>query len=185
MPRTCVLVTGSSSPSSSRSVAASRAAATRTEAPATVPPPTPPAIRSGLASLFAGDHPGSRENAEGKCFAEELTSAVSPEQLRSAGVLDESYDVVAEPPPLPEDVAGDWADAQLACADFVEASTRAQVKVTKGDLDGEAYAACLRQKLTDDEIRAAVAASLSGDFDAPEVSDLSAAQSACAKSAKP
>ena len=42
-------------------------------------------------------------------------------------------------------MAGDWADAQLACADFVEASTRAQVKVTKGDLDGEAYAACLRR----------------------------------------
>ena len=41
--------------------------------------------------------------------------------------------------------------------------------MTKGDLDGEAYAACLRQKLTGDEIQAAVAASLSGDFDAPEV----------------
>jgi hypothetical protein len=147
--------------------------------------PDPSAIRSGLASLFAGDHPGPRETAEGTCFAEELTAAVSPEQLRSAGVLDASYDVVAEPPPLPEDVAGDWADAQLACADFVEASTRAQVKVTKGDLDGEAYATCLRRKLTDDEIRAAVAASLRGDFEAAEVSALSAAQSACAKLAKP
>ena len=49
----------------------------------------------------------------------------------------------------------------------------------------EAYAACLRRRLTDDEIRAAVAASLSGDFDAPEVAGLSAAQSACAKRAAP
>jgi hypothetical protein len=145
------------------------------------PSPDSAAIRSGLASLFAGDHPGSRETAEGRCFAEELTAAVPPEELRSAGVLDASYDVVAEPPPLPEDVAGDWADAQLACADFVEASTRAQVKVTKGDLDGEAYAACLRQKLTDEQIRAAVAASLRGDFDAAEVAELSASQSACAR----
>ncbi|MGH3334352.1 MAG: hypothetical protein ACRDOZ_00925, partial [Nocardioides sp.] len=149
------------------------------------PTADPSGIRADLASLFAGDHPGARENAEGRCFAEQLTAAVSPGQLRSAGVLDASYDVVAEPPPLPEDVAGDWADAQLACADFVEASTRAQVKVTKGNLDGEAYAACLRRKLTDDEIRAAVAASLSGDFDAAEVGDLSAAQSACAKLAAP
>jgi hypothetical protein len=149
------------------------------------PTPDPSAIRSGLASLFAGDHPGSRENTEGQCFAEELTAAVSPEQLQAAGVLDASYDVVTEPPPLPEDVAGDWADAQLACSDFVEASTRAQVKVTKGNLDDGAYAACLRQELSDDEIRAAVAASLSGDFGAPQVSTLSAAQSRCAKLAKP
>ncbi len=185
MPRTCVLVTGlvlgvvlalggcQSDGSDPDGGSGDR------------PGPDPAAIRSGLASLFAGDHPGAREIAEGTCFAEELTSAVSPEQLRSAGVLDASYDVVAEPPPLPEDVAGDWADAQLACADFVEASTRAQVKVTKGNLDGEAYAACLHRKLTDEEIRAAVAASLRGDFDADEVSDLSAAQSACAKLAKP
>jgi hypothetical protein len=149
------------------------------------PTPDPSAIRSGLASLFAGDHPGSRENTEGACFAEKLTAAVSPEKLQSAGVLDASYDVVADPPPLPEDVAGDWADAQLACADFVEASTRAQVKVTKGDLDGEAYATCLHRRLSDDEIRAAVAASLSGDFDAAAVAELSSAQSQCAKAAKP
>lgn len=151
------------------------------------PRPTPDAavIRGGLASLFAGDHPGSRENAEGRCFAEELTAAVSPEELRSAGVLDASYDVVREPPPLPEAVAGAWADAQLACSDFVEASTRAQVKVTKGDLDQQAYATCLRESLTDDDIRAAVAASLGGDFDAPEVSALSTAQADCARRAAP
>ena len=67
----------------------------------------PAAIRSGLASLFAGDHPGSREEAEGACFAEHLTESVTPRDLRSAGVLDSSYDVVAELPPLPADVAGD------------------------------------------------------------------------------
>jgi hypothetical protein len=149
------------------------------------PAPDPSAIRDGLATLFAGDHPGSRENAEGACFAEMLTAEVTPRELQEAGVLDASYDVVTEPPPLPADVAAEWADAQLACADFVEASTRAQVKVTEGDLDRAAYAKCLRGELTDAEIRAAVTASLAGRFDAPEVSALSAAQSRCAEQAKP
>jgi hypothetical protein len=149
--------------------------------PADGPTPDPSAIRDGLATLFAGDHPGARENAEGVCFAERLTAAVSPEQLQTAGVLDASYDVVREPPPLPADVAGEWADAQLACADFVEASTRAQVKVTKGDLDGPRYAACLRGRLTETQIRAAVVSSLRGDFDDPAVADLSEAQDACAR----
>jgi len=153
--------------------------------PADGPTPDQAEIRSGLAALFAGDHPGARETTEGDCFAERLTRAVSTQELRSAGVLDASYDVVTEPPPLPADVAGEWADAQLACTDFVEASTRAQVKVTKGDLDQQAYAACLRRQLTGDDIRAALTASLSGDFDDPDVARLSAAQSACAKQAKP
>jgi hypothetical protein len=100
-------------------------------------------------------------------------------------VLDASYDVVAEPPPLPDELAGHWAMAQLACADFIEASTRAQVKVTHGALDSEAYAACLRRSLTDGEIRAAVTASLAGHFGAPEVVGLSRAQSTCAQRAKP
>jgi hypothetical protein len=145
------------------------------------PTPDQAGIRSGLASLFAGDHPGTRETTEGECFAGRLTRAVSPEELRSAGVLDASYDVVPEPPPLPADVATQWAEAQLACSDFVEASTRAQVKVTKGDLDGASYAACLRARMTQTEIRAAVASSLMGDFDAAAVADLSEAQAACAR----
>jgi hypothetical protein len=183
MPRTCVLVSGLVT----GLVLALAGCESNGSRPDESPDATPDsaAIRSGLAALFAGDHPGSRENTEGKCFAGELTAAVSPEQLRSAGVLDASYDVVAEPPPLPEDVADDWADAQLACADFVEASTRAQVKVTKGAVDTEAYAACLRRSLTTEEIRAAVTASLSGNFDAPEVGVLSSAQSACAERATP
>jgi hypothetical protein len=147
--------------------------------------PDPATIRSGLASLFAGDHPGSRENIEGKCFAEALTAMLSPNQLRKAGVLDASYDVVADPPPLPDELAGHWAMAQLACADFIEASTRAQIKVTHGALDSEAYAACLRRSLTDGEIRAGVTASLAGHFGAPEVAGLSRAQSTCAQRAKP
>ena len=153
--------------------------------PADGPTPDAGEIRAALAALFAGDHPGTRETTEGACFAEKLSQAVSPQELRSAGVLDSSYDVVTEPPPLPADVAGEWADAQLACTDFVEASTRAQVKVTHGDIDSQAYASCLRAKMTKAEIRGAVAASLSGDFDAPEVSSLSHAQTTCAKRAKP
>ena len=39
--------------------------------------PDASAIRDGLASLFAGDHPGSRENAEGACFADRLTAATA------------------------------------------------------------------------------------------------------------
>jgi hypothetical protein len=179
MPRTCVLVLAV--------VLALTGCQSEDSDPAGDPgaTPDPTTIRSGLASLFAGDHPGSRENTEGRCFAEALTAMVSPDRLRSAGVLDASYDVVAEPPPLPDELAGHWAHAQLTCADFVEASTRAQVKVTKGALDREAYASCLGQKLNDKEILAAVAASLSGNFDAPEVRVLSSAQSACAKRAAP
>ena len=153
--------------------------------PAAGPTPDPAEIRAALAALFAGDHPGTREETEGDCFAEKLTQAVSPQELRSAGVLDESYDVVAEPPPLPAAVAGEWANAQLACSDFVEASTRAQVKVTHGDLDGQAYATCLRARMTPPRIRAAVVSSLMGDFDDAAVAGLGEAQSACARRAKP
>ena len=149
------------------------------------PTPDPSEIRAGLAALFAGDHPGTRETTEGQCFAEKLTKAVSLQELRSAGVLDASYDVVSEPPPLPAAVAAQWADAQLACSDFVEASTRAQVKVTHGDLDGKAYAACLRARMTPARIRTAVVSSLMGNFDDAAVAVLSEAQTACAQRAKP
>jgi hypothetical protein len=149
------------------------------------PTPDPVEIRAALAALFAGDHPGTRETNEGECFAEKLTAEVSPEQLRSAGVLDASYDVMTEPPPLPAAVAGAWADAQLSCSDFVDASTRAQVKVTHGDLDGKAYATCLRARMTRAGIRAAVVSSLMGDFDDAAVTDLSQEQTTCARHAKP
>ena len=179
MPRTCVLVTGlvmslvlalGGCQSSG-----SDADAGSGDGPDADPAASVPAWRRS--SPVTTPEPG--RTPRGTCFAEELTASRSPRSsCGRPGCSTRRTTSSTSLPPLPEDVAGDWADAQLACADFVEASTRAQVKVTKGDLDGEAYAACLRQKLTDDEIRAAVAASLSGDFDAAEVSALSTAQAA-------
>lgn len=145
----------------------------------------PAAIRADLAALFAGDHPGAAETAAGECFAEELVSRTGTERLRDAGVLDASYDVVDDVPPLPEDLAGDWVDAQFACTDLVEESTRAQVKVTKGRIDTEAYAACLRAALTEDQMRAAVVDSLTGDWSGADLARLGEAQTDCAAEAVP
>lgn len=153
--------------------------------PAPAPPGDLAAIRADLAALFAGDHPGERESEAGACFAEELTDRVGTERLRDGGVLDASYDVVADVPPLPEDLAADWADAQFACTDFVEESTRAQVKVTKGRIDTDAYAACLRAALTEDEMRAAVVDSLTGDWSGVDLARLGQAQTECALEAAP
>lgn len=142
-------------------------------------------IRFGLGVLFAGDHPGDRETADGTCFAQELTDRVSPEELRDAGVLTPAYVVVPTLPNLPDSLADPWVEAQFACTDFVEASTRAQTKVTKGEIDQRAYAACLRGRLSSDAQRAAVEATLTGDFDASAVARLSRAQAACAARATP
>jgi hypothetical protein len=143
------------------------------------------AIRADLAAHFAGDHPGEREAAAGECFAEELTERAGTERLRDGGVLDASYDVVAELPALPEDLAEVWAEAQFACTDFVEESTRAQEKATKGRIDPEEYAACLRAALTEDELRAAVVDSLTGDWAGPDLARLGRAQTDCAAEAAP
>ena len=142
-------------------------------------------IRFGIAALFAGDHPGDQETADGACFAKELTERVDPDELQDAGLLDPSYEVVPTVPNLPTTTARAWVDAQFTCTDFVEASTRAQVKVTKGGIDQQAYATCLRGKLSEDNQRAAVEATLTGSFDAPEVARLSAAQSTCARRTTP
>lgn len=142
-------------------------------------------IRFGIAALFAGDHPGDQETADGTCFAKELTERVDPDELQDAGLLDPSYEVVPTVPNLPTATARAWVDAQFACTDFVEASTRAQVKVTKGGIDQQAYAECLRGRLSEDDQRAAVEATLTGSFDAPEVARLSAAQSTCAERTTP
>ena len=139
--------------------------------------------REGLAALFAGDHPGPRDTANGECFAEELTATTSLDSLRAAGVLDSSYDVVADLPRLRPDVAEAWADAQFACTDFVEESTRAQQAATKGRVDDEAYAACLRKTLGEDELRAAVVDSLVGDWQGSALLALGRAQSDCAEDA--
>jgi hypothetical protein len=139
--------------------------------------------RDGLAAMFAGDHPGDDDTETSRCFAEELTARISADQLRDAGVVDGEGYVVAELPPLPADVAASWADAQFACADFVEQSTRAQVKITRGRIDAEEYAACLRRELTEDDMRAATTSSLTGDWDSPALAALADAQPQCARSA--
>jgi hypothetical protein len=141
--------------------------------------------RDGLGALFAGDHPGDRETAAGRCFARELTDRVPRERLREAGVLDASYGVVADLPPLPAGIAEDWARAQLACTDFVAESTRAQVTISKGRIDAERYAGCLRRTLDEAELEAAVAGTLAGDWDAPAVASLGAAQARCARASMP
>ncbi len=76
-------------------------------------------------------------------------------------------------------------DAQFACTDYVEESTRALVAQSKGRLDPEAYAACLREALTDDELREAVVASLTGAWETPEVNKLADAQGRCSTAAVP
>jgi hypothetical protein len=149
------------------------------------PDPALADARAGLAALFAGDHPGARDVANGECFAEELTATTSLDALQAAGVLDSSYDVVADLPPLREDVAQAWADAQFACTDFVEESTRAQQAATKGGVEAEAYAACLRDTLDEDEMKAAVVDSLVGNWQGPALLALGRAQSDCAEDAVP
>lgn len=137
--------------------------------------------RAELARLFAGDHPGPRDQADGECFARELTAVISIDALRAAGLLDESYGVVEDRPPLRQDVAEAWADAQFACTDFVAESTRAQQAATRNRVDGEAYAACLREALDEDELRAAVVDSLVGDWQGAALLALGRAQSECAE----
>lgn len=155
------------------------------EAPEQQSPEQAPAqVRDDLGALFAGDHPGRRQTEAGRCFAAEVTERVSLERLRAAGVLDGDR-VAADLPSLPEDVAADWAEAQFACTDFVEESTRAQVKVTKGRLDTPAYAACLRAAVTEDEMRAAVVDALSGDWSGVDLARLGRAQTDCAAEAAP
>lgn len=141
------------------------------------------AVRDGLGALFAGDHAAERDTEVGTCFAEAFTDATSPEELRAAGVLDERFDVVAELPPLSPEVAGKWVDAQFACTDFVGESARAQTKVTKGSIDTEAYAACLGDALTDDQIRDGMVDALTGDWQGVALAALGGAQTDCAAEA--
>jgi hypothetical protein len=138
------------------------------------------AIRADLSAVFAGDHPEARDTANGDCFAEALTAALSNEQLRDAGVLDSSYDVVSPIPPLPEEVAEAWADAQISCTDFYEESARGQTHITKGRIDPEAYAECLRAEVSEEQVRAAVVDALTADWHGPDLAALSRGQAACA-----
>jgi hypothetical protein len=141
-------------------------------------------IDEGLAAIYAGDHPSDEDAAAGECFADEL-SDVTEDQLRDAGVVDGSGDVVADLPPLDADLAQTWVSAQLACADFVEASTRAQQRVTKGKIDAGKYAGCLRDELSEEQVRDALVATMRSEFGDPAVAALAAAQDTCSREATP
>jgi len=142
------------------------------------------AVRQGVAALFAGDHPEVQDSEAGACFAGAFTEATTPEELREVGILDERYDVVAHLPTLTPGVAEKWVDAQFACTDFVAESVRAQIKVTKGRLDPDAYAACLHGLMSDADLRAAVVESLTGQWDGEHVSRLGGAQHDCAQQSR-
>ena len=143
------------------------------------------AVEEGLAALYAGDHATDQDTQSGACFAEELLDRAGVERLRDAGIITDAGEVSAELPAFDEETAGLWVDAQFACVDYVEESTRALSAQTKGRLDREAYAACLRDALTDEQIRAAVVATLTGDWEAEEVTALSDAQGGCTTASLP
>jgi hypothetical protein len=142
-------------------------------------------IRDGLAAHFAGDHPDARKRDAAACFARTLLEETGAERLRDAAVLDADLGVVPELPLLPEDLAEDWAAAQLTCTDYVDESTRAQLVITKGRVDDEAYAGCLRAALTEEQMRDALVDTLTGDWSAVGIARLGRAQTDCAAEAAP
>lgn len=142
-------------------------------------PTVPEDVRAGLAALYAGDHAQETDTADGACFADELADRVSLDELREAGLVT-GDEVAAVVPPLPDEVAAHWVDAQFACVDFVEESARAQVAASKGAIDAEAYADCLRAEITEPQLKAAAAQALTGDLTGEDVSRLSQAQLTCA-----
>jgi hypothetical protein len=138
------------------------------------------AIRAGLAALYAGDHATVEDRRDGRCFAGQLVVRATPQQLRDGGVLDADWGVVAELPELSAQLAGLWVDAQFACADFVEASARAQLQASHGTIDARVYADCLRDLLSPELLRAAVVGTLTGDWNGADVTRLGKAQQTCA-----
>ena len=138
------------------------------------------AVRDGLADLFAGSNPTPRDVRAGACFAEELMASTTPGQLREGGLVSDDGGAVRRLPPLPDELAGLAADAQLACVDVVEASTRALTSVRKGDLDPEAYAACMVAAVPREAQREALVATLAGRYDDPALARLADAQVGCA-----
>lgn len=137
------------------------------------------AVREDLAALFAGDAPGRRDVAAGECFADRLLSTTTPEELREGGLVAVDGGAVAEVPTLPEGLAGEVADAQLACTDVVDSSTRAVTAVRRGDLDARAYAGCLRRALPRAAQREALVATLTGEWEDPALERLARAQAGC------
>lgn len=136
-------------------------------------------VEQGIADLYAGDHATDQDATSGACFAKELLDRAEVGLLEDAGIITDSGDVAAELPAFDEETARLWVDAQFACVDYIEESTRALLAQTKGKLQQERYAACLREALTDDQLRAAVEATLTGAWDAPEVTALANAQADC------
>ncbi len=136
-------------------------------------------VERQIADLYAGDDPTDEDAESGACFAEELLDRAGVPQLQDAGIITDSGEVATELPAFDVETARLWVDAQFACVDYVEQSTRALLAQTRGRLDPEAYAGCLRAALTDEELRAAVEATLTGAWEAPEVNQLANAQADC------
>jgi hypothetical protein len=137
------------------------------------------AVRSDLAAFVAGTDRADDRRA-GACFADELLGSTTPEQLREGGMVADDGGAVIPVPALDAGLAGLVADAQLACFDLVEVSTRALTSVRKGDLDPGAYAGCLREALPREAQRAALVASVRGHYDDPALDRLARAQVSCA-----
>ncbi|CAN5500229.1 hypothetical protein BH11ACT8_BH11ACT8_31460 [soil metagenome] len=133
----------------------------------------------GLARAYAGDHPDAQDLAEGKCFAERLQADESLD-LRAAGIVDATNAVVDPLPVFDEATAEAWIDAELACVDYADASARAILVQSKGAVDAESFTACLRAGLSDEQVRAALVDTLTGDFASDAVSLLSSTQADCA-----
>lgn len=147
--------------------------------------PDTAAIRTGLIALVAGEPASTRAKKDASCFADALIQRTTVEELRDAGILDASYDVVAALPVLPRPDAATWVDAQFSCTDFVAESARAQAQLSHGAIDPSTYAQCLRLAMTDTQLRAAVIEPLSGTWDGPALARFSTAQADCRKQATP
>jgi hypothetical protein len=142
-------------------------------------------VRKGLFALYVGDDKSPENREAGSCFAGALMTSNHPEELRDARILDAEYAVVKELPSFDREGAELWVDAQFACVDFVAESARAQVAATKGKVDRAAYETCLRDALSEDQLREAAIESVMGDLGGEAVTALSQAQLACVQDALP
>ncbi|GEP36228.1 hypothetical protein NSZ01_39960 [Nocardioides szechwanensis] len=143
------------------------------------------AVQQALVGLWVGDDVTAEATQAGECFAAALTDSATPDELRDAGLLDESYAVPPVLPPLGREGAELWVDAQFKCVDFVSESARAQVAATKGKVDATAYETCLRKALTEDQLYEAAVQSVMGDFGGDAVAAFSQAQLDCVQQALP
>lgn len=143
------------------------------------------AVAAALAAAYAGDHSAPEGREEAACFADALLERVEVGRLQEVGVVDRQGAVPDPVPVLDEETAGAWVDAQSACADFVEVSTRALTTQSKGRLDAEVYAECLRAELAPEQLREAQVQALTGQMAGPEVAALTQAQGTCSARALP